>query len=173
MPGEWGYGPEHTSGDSLNPPVIPHPDLYAEVDEEEDVVSSGLNSPASLTTPPLKPETLPSRAASVRSAGGSAVSRRTEGVGASGHSRVGGSQAGGSRAGSALSTAGGPSRRGPEGAYQPDWEEVYRASFSVPLKYPQQPPHDIQSAIGSAPSKTPSNKGYASTLSMSTSRGGQ
>ncbi|KXN90116.1 hypothetical protein AN958_04606 [Leucoagaricus sp. SymC.cos] len=79
IPGEWSYGPENTSGDSTNPPVIPHPDLYTNVDDdEEDAVSSGMGSADSFMTPPTRQEKLRSRATSVRSAGGSVLSRHTE-----------------------------------------------------------------------------------------------
>jgi hypothetical protein len=169
MPGEWGHGPENTSGDSV-PPVIPHPDLYTNVDEEEDAVSSGYGSGAeSLTTPPTK-EALLSGGASVRSAGRSVLHRHTEDVGPGRQSRAGGSQA--SRAGSAVGAAPGPSGSNTDPDYQPDWNEVIRSSFGAPLRVPQMPPSDLQPASGRASTKK-SSKGKGSTLSMGTSRSGQ
>lgn len=105
LQGHWGYGFENTSGDSMNnPPVIPHPDLYTNVDDEEDIVSSGFGSEGSLRTPLTKHEKLPGRTGSTRTAGGSTLSRpaRSTGVGVGGYPRASGSQAGSSRAGSVL-----------------------------------------------------------------------
>jgi len=98
----WGYGFENTSGDSMNPPVIPHPDLYTNVDDEEDMVSSGFGSEGSLRTPLTKHEKLPGRTGSTRTAGGSTLSRPARSTGVGGQSRASGSQAGSSRAGSVL-----------------------------------------------------------------------
>ncbi|KAF5351843.1 hypothetical protein D9756_007488 [Leucocoprinus leucothites] len=172
MPGDLGYGPENTSGDSRNPPVIPHLDLYDNIDEEGDAVSSGFGSEDSLTTPPTKQEKLPSRAGSIRGAAGSALSHQAGGAGARSQMRAGGSQAGPSRAGSAVGAAADPNDGGAEEGYQPDWGEVYRSTFSVPLRFPQLPP-DLQSASGRAPSRASSKRGKGSVLSMSSSRNGQ
>ncbi|KAJ3569832.1 hypothetical protein NP233_g4790 [Leucocoprinus birnbaumii] len=183
MPGDWHYDLENTSADNINPPVIPHPDLYTEMGDDEDAVSSGFGSEHSLTTPPMRQERLPSRAGSVKSAGGSVLSHQTGAPGRS-QSRAGGSQAGTSRAGSALGTQAGQSRAGsalgtvagPSGEaeeeYQPDWNQFYVNNFSVPPRVPQLPP-DLQSASGRAPSRASTKKGKGSVLSMSSSRNGQ
>jgi len=96
-----GYGFENTFGDNMNPPVIPHPDLYTNVDDEEDIVSSGFGSEGSLRTPLVKHEKLPGRTGSARTAG-STLSRPARSIGVGGPSRASGSQAGSSRAGSVL-----------------------------------------------------------------------
>lgn len=101
LQGHWGYGFENTSGDNMNPPVIPHPDLYTNVDDEDDVVSSGFGSEGSLRTPLTKHEKLPGRTGSTRTAGGSTLSRPARNTGG-GYTKASGSQAGSSRAGSVL-----------------------------------------------------------------------
>lgn len=161
MPDEWGQGPENISGDSMNPPVIPHPDLYTNPDEEEDAVSSGMESMESLTTPPVKQQKLPSRAGSVRSTGGSALSRRTDPATVSRTGSAMGAMAGTS--GSAFGTI--PDTR---------WDDVVRSAHRPPIGIPLGP-FDPPSVAGnnSSATKTPSNKGKGRTLSMSTSRSGQ
>lgn len=178
--GEWGGG--NNSADSMNPPVIPHPDLFAgggEDGEDEEAVSSDMESMDSFTTPPAKNYRLPSKAGSVRSAGGSALSygHRTDGGGdiAGGgashhHASASGSRAGGSRAGSALGSSHGagsavgtiPNNR---------WDEVLRSVQNPPMGmlpvgfYPS-------TETGGTPAKASSNR-KGRTLSMSTSRSGQ
>lgn len=177
--GEWGGG--NNSADSMNPPVIPHPDLFAggEYDEDEEAVSSGMESMDSFTTPPGKNHRLPSKAGSVRSAGGSALSygHRTDGggdIGGSGasyrHASASGSRAGGSRAGSALGSTHGagsavntiPNNR---------WDEVLRSAQNPPMGmlpvglYPS-------TEGGATPAKANSSR-KGRTLSMGTSRSGQ
>jgi hypothetical protein len=77
--GGWDQGLENVSSDSMNPPVIPHPDLFTDAgDDEDEAVSSGLDSMESLTTPPARQQKLPGRAGGVRSVGGGSVlSHRT------------------------------------------------------------------------------------------------
>lgn len=177
MSGEWGTGPENTSADSMiqNPPVIPHPDLYTidgEDEDEEEAVSSGMDSMESLTTPPAKQRSLPGRAASVRSAGGSALSHRTEGGGGGvdgsvvggGSHRPSASGGGGSRAGSAI---GAGSAVGTISDSR--WDEVLRSASRPPIGFPMGP----FTPSGVVPAETPSNKGKGRTLSMSTNRSGQ
>jgi len=148
-----------------NPPVIPHSDLYTNVDDEEEAISSGFGSEGSLTTPPMKHEKLPNRTGSVRSAGGSILFRQAR----SAQSRPSGSQAGPSRAGSAVGAADGPSTGGSE---EINLEEAHRSTVSSPLKYPQTPPN-FQSNYARVPSKVLSKKERGSILSMTTSRSGQ
>jgi len=173
MAGEWGGG--NTSADSMNPPVIPHPDLFAgggEDDEDDEAVSSGMESMESFTTPPAKNHRLPSKAGSVRSAGGSALSygHRTDGggdIGGSGanhhHASASGSRAGGSRAGSALGVGSAvgtiPNNR---------WDEVLRSAQNPPIGML---PAGFYETDGTPAKASSSRKGR--TVSMSTSRSGQ